>query len=88
MLNQFQSIFSVLICVTNTFMASLVVENRLVHYILTFFSYFGLIVIIITQNFKFENLDYDSICTLVVSLFFLILFVPSFNWITISIIDE
>jgi hypothetical protein len=33
-------------------------------------------------------MDYDSICTLVISLVYLFIFVPSFNWITITIIDE
>ncbi|MFN9904424.1 MAG: hypothetical protein ACK55Z_37750, partial [bacterium] len=69
-------------------MASLVVENRLMHYILTFLSYFGLFSIIVIQNFQFSDMDYDSICSLVISLFFLILFVPCFNYITITIIDE
>jgi len=87
-LNQLQSIFSVLFCVTNTFMASLVVENRIMHYILTFLSYFGLFVIIIIQNFQFVDMDYDSICSLVLSLIYLLLFVPTFNYITITIIDE
>ena len=33
-------------------------------------------------------MDYDSICSLAIYLFFLTLFVPTFNYITITIIGE
>jgi hypothetical protein len=87
-LNMLSTVFSVLVSVFNCYLASMVIENYYIKAFMTFLC-FGLSeYTIIYTNFIFGDLTYHTTVSLWISIFFTIVFIPAFGYISSSIQNE
>jgi hypothetical protein len=84
-LNTLSTVFSILFAIFNTFLASMVFENIFFKLSMTFIVFGFVSFSIISTTFIFENLTYHTTVSLVMSIVYTCLMVPSFGYISSGI---
>lgn len=84
-LNMLSTVFSVLICVFNCYLASMVIENYVVKASMTFFCFGFAEFTIIQTNFIFGDITYHTTVSLLISIIFTAIMIPAFGYISSTI---
>jgi hypothetical protein len=87
-LNMLSTVFSVQIAIFNCYLASMVVFNYKVKAIATCFVFALAQYTIIQTNFIFGDLTYHTTVSLILSITYTTIMIPSFGWISQKIQDE
>ena len=87
-LNTLSTVFSVLFAVFNTFLASLIFENAILKLVMTFLVFGFVTFSVISTTFIFDDLTYHTTVSLVMSITYTCLMVPSFGYISTGILNE
>jgi hypothetical protein len=87
-LNTLSTVFSVLFAVFNTFLASIIFENVILKLTMTFLVFGFVTFSVISTTFIFDDLNYHTTVSLVMSISYTCLIVPSFGYISTGILME
>ena len=87
-INVIQTVFTVIITIYNTFLASMIVDNKVVNFTMTLLTWFLVITSILSSNFQYDEFSTQATATVSISVIFICVMVPSFMLITSAIGDE
>lgn len=87
-LNMVSTVFSVIYCILNCYLASLVVVDFRVKGVATMFIFAFLEYIIIDTNFNWDDTTTHSMTSIIIACVYTVILVPLFGYITNSIINE
>lgn len=81
-LNLLAVVFSVILCIYNTFIAGMIMQNYLVRLICTTVVYLSVFGVIMGTNFIFNDMTYQTFLTIGISVSYGIVLVPFFIYLT------
>jgi hypothetical protein len=87
-LNMLSTVFSVLIAVFNCYLASLVIESKIINSVSTLIVFGILEFVIVWTNFIFGDDTNHTLLSLVLSIVFTCIMIPSFGYISSAIQNE
>jgi hypothetical protein len=87
-LNTLSTVFSVLFAVFNSFLASIIFDNPILKLVMTFVVFGFVTFSVITTTFIFDDLTYHTTVSLIMSISYVCLIIPSFGYISTGILNE
>ena len=87
-INVIQTVFTVMFVIMNTFLASLISDNRELNFFMTIVTWFLVMASIITTSFHFDELSLQASTVIFISVLYVCIFVPGFMLITNTINEE
>ena len=87
-LNMLSTVFSVLFCILNCFLAGLLIDDSRVKGVSTFFVFVLLEFVIIDTSFVFGDLTSHTSIAISLTIIYTIIFIPVFGYIQNSIVNE
>ena len=74
--------------VYNTFLGSLIIDNKLLNFSLTALTWIIVLIAIVQTSFVFEEMSYHAVMILVITFIYTLILIPSFVWVTNTIYTE
>ena len=87
-INVMQTVFTVMFVIYNTFLASLIVDNKALNFILTLATWAIVMVSIVFTSFDFDEFSLQAITVMTISVLYVCIMIPGFILITNTINEE
>ena len=80
-LNMLHTVFGVMFLIYNTFIGNLIIEDRRISYFVSGGLWIANIIIILATTFKFDDMSYECVMSIIIAVIYMGILVPSFMYI-------